>query len=97
MTTFWIDAGRGWSAISRLQFEAVESLRAKASFAGTLALPMVREAQFAFQVPDINLAEPCNCCDGRGRIVIGDAGGGCLIDEKCDECGGTGQTMPVTD
>ncbi len=32
----------------------------------------------------------CDTCDGRGRYPIGDAGAGCMIDHKCEDCSGTG-------
>ena len=34
--------------------------------------------------------EACQLCDGTGEITLGDAGGGCIIVEKCSNCGGTG-------
>ena len=41
--------------------------------------------------------KPCNLCDGEGVIVLGDAGAGCIIEEKCDECNGTGVEQPYVD
>lgn len=40
--------------------------------------------------------ERCQTCDGAGVIEIGDAGGGCIIEEKCDDCHGTGYE-PIPD